>query len=76
MWQMKYKELIYYINSYTNLYININRIKKIKTFTTLSDLHQLLFNSSLPYCRIYASVNRISIVSDNGMSPIRRKVII
>ena len=26
-----------------------------------------------PYCRIYVSVNRVSIGSDNGLSPIRRQ---
>ena len=30
----------------------------------------------LSYCRIYASVNRISIGSDKGLSPIRRQAII
>ena len=29
-----------------------------------------------PLCRIYASVNRVSIGSDNGLSPIRRQAII
>ena len=29
-----------------------------------------------PNCRIYASVNRVSIGSDNGMSPIRHQAII
>ena len=35
-------------------------------------------NSSPPHpkCRIYASVNRINIGSDNGLSPIRRQAII
>ena len=29
-----------------------------------------------PYYRIYASVNRVNIGSDNGLSPIRRQAII
>ena len=29
-----------------------------------------------PQCRIYASVNRVSICSDNGLSPIRHQAII
>ena len=29
-----------------------------------------------PLCRIYASVNRVSIGSDNGLSAIRRQAII
>ena len=29
-----------------------------------------------PYCRIYATVNHVSIGSDNGLSPIRRQAII
>ena len=29
-----------------------------------------------PKCRIYALVNRVSIASDNGLSPIRRQAII
>ena len=33
-------------------------------------------NSSPPWCRIYASVNRVSIGSDNGLSPIQRQAII
>ena len=32
--------------------------------------------SHLPYCHIYASVNQVSIGSDNGLSPIRRQAII
>ena len=34
------------------------------------------FNSSCPSARIYASVNRGSISSDNGLSPIQRQAII
>ena len=34
--------------------------------------HQLIS----PWCRIYASVNLVSIVSHNGLSPIRRQAII
>ena len=36
--------------------------------------HKVL--THLPYCRIYASENRISIGSDNGLSPIRHQAII
>ena len=31
---------------------------------------------SSPYCRIYASVDQVSIGSDNGLSPIRHQAII
>ena len=33
-------------------------------------------SSDLPLVRIYASVNRVSIGSDNALSPIRRQAII
>ena len=39
-------------------------------------LQHILFNSSPFYCRIYASVNRVRIVSHNGLSPIRCQAII
>ena len=28
-----------------------------------------------PWCRIYASVNRVHIGSDNGLSPVRRQAV-
>ena len=43
----------------------------------IDNLLTLIYITRLsPYCRIYASVNLVSIGSDNGLSPIRRKAII
>ena len=44
--------------------------------TLYQSLSAFMILTPLPQCRIYASVNRVSVVSDNGLSPIRRKAII
>ena len=41
----------------------------------LMDFISIFFVNS-PYCRIYPSINWVSIGSDNGLSPIRRQAII
>ena len=51
------------------------------TFKHSPAKRSVTFNSGLtklisPKCRIYASVNRVNIGSDNGLSPIRRQAII
>ena len=40
------------------------------------DMFRYLFIKISPLCRILASVNRVYIGSDNGVSPIRRQAII
>ena len=37
---------------------------------------QVIWEEMSSYCRIYTSVNWINIISDNGLSPIRRQAII
>ena len=45
---------------------------KLHTALDIICLHAL---THFPWCRIYASVNRVSIGSDNGLSPARRQAI-
>ena len=54
----------------TKLYIKLSRIILSPFCSVVGEL------THLPYCRIYASVNWISIGSDNGLSPDRRQAII
>ena len=49
---------------------------KILTAVKLIAFRALHWLTHLPQCRIYAPVNRVSIGSDNGLSPIRRQSII
>ena len=44
--------------------------------TLYQSLSAFMILTPLSQCRIYTSVNRVSVVSDNGLSPIRRKAII
>ena len=50
----------------------------LKPISTISDVHDDNLSDYLtsPWCRKYASVNRIGIGSDNGLSHIRRQAII
>ena len=55
--------------------ISIHSADKISI--VLDQLHtEILHQLISPWCRIYASVNEVSIGSDNGLSPIRRQAII
>ena len=57
---------------------NMGLLKKIKRghVSRISHSHALCLNTSPPLCRVYASVNRVSIGSDYGLSLVRRQAII
>ena len=71
-----------YTNIYHALICNDNQVAKawinagLLGYRVIDIINLRLINSPTPQCRMYASVNRISIGSDNGLSPIRRQAII
>ena len=65
--------------------LDMKAIRKLRRYVYLA-LRQSVYPSSTlcivllltqpPWCRLYASVNRVNIASDNGLSPIPRQAII